>query len=474
MKTTPIDTGLVQLDRNDRTYLAVEVGSSGRTFGLRKLTESSGPRGWIVNGPAVDKWDTFGIVEHEGSVFLYGANLGVTPLSAVMELPEDEALRYIERLAQALDVLTSSDRCPKRIHLRSVLFLDTGGILFLGNQVVERVSDMSSEPERIQEIEQLNHPDLEGPANATFALNVLLYRTISHHWPFTAPTEEDVHTHIRESHAMQPTLLRPEIDPRVASTLVDSLRKPGSRSFEEWIRDIHDWRDSGYTRTVSEQERSEILQKAETIRASMNKSLYRREMVRKHWKQAVVITLAVIVAGSIPMSMLRNHLAPRRTAGMSPQEVVESFLFGQNTLDHDLMEDAVIDGAGRQYVREATNLFVVSRMRMSVEMDGGIIDPVTWTENGRPELEPGRWVYGVVNAVFEALPAPEGTTEFLVTYERWSPDQDAQGDPDDIDLETPLGFAGTLREDIFRLRQDGEDWVIFEIETVSRTPIEGW
>jgi hypothetical protein len=197
-------------------------------------------------------------------------------------------------------------------------------------------------------------------------------------------------------------------------------------------------------------------------------------MVRKHWKQTVVIALAVIIAGSIPMSMLRNYLEPRRTSGMAPREVVETFLYAQNELDHDLMEDTVVDRAGQQYVREATNLFVVSRMRMSVEMSDSIVDPVVWTENGRPELEPGQWVYGVVNAELEEISSSDESAAFRVRYERWSPEQDTQGDPDDIDLETPLGFSGSMREDIFRLRREQDDWVIFEIEPRSQSPILDW
>ncbi len=474
MRIRTIDSGLVHLERDEKTYLGIAVGKPGRTFGLRKLTEASGPRGWIVSGNEISAWDTHGIVEHEDNVYLYGAFCDPTPLSVIIALPVDEALGCIERLAHALDVLTRADRCPKRIHTRGVLFLQSGEILFLGDRVIDSIADMSDESTRIEEMERLNYPDYDGPGNGSFAVSVLLYRVLCGQWPYKAETEEDIHTHIREAHALGPELYRPDLDLTVAKSVFAAVRNQGTKTFEDWSREIHDWRDSGYTRTIDEKEREELQKRATSARITMDKSLGRREMVRKHWKQVVVITLGIIIAGSIPMSMLRNHLAPRRTAGMAPQEVVEAFLFGQNELDHDLMDDAVIDGAGRQYIREVTNLFVVSRMRMSVEMDSGIIDPVNWTADGRPALEPGRWVYGVVNPEFEQLSGSSNETVFRVRYERWSPDQDTHGDPEEIDLETPMGFIGVRREDIFRLRLDGSDWVIFELETVSRERIEDW
>lgn len=474
MNITSLEDGLVQIEKNGKLYLGIALGTSGRTFGLRKLTEASGPRGWIVGGDKVERWDTYGIVENDGLVYLYGTMHDFLPLAGVVSLAEDEALVYVERLAQALDVMTRSELCPRRIHTHGVLFLDGGRILFLGDHVVDRMTDISEEASRITLLEQLNHPDYEGPANAVFAVSVLVYRILSGEWPYTADSEEAIHTHIREAHALRPELLRPSLDLSIAAIVFECIQKPSGRTFEQWVRDLHDWRDSGYTREISDSERSELARKAEATRLSMNKSLTRREMVRKHWKQTVVIALAVIIAGSIPMSMLRNYLEPRRTAGMAPQEVVETFLYAQNALDHDLMEDAVVDRAGQQYVREATNLFVVSRMRMSVEMNDSIVDPVAWTENGRPDLEPGQWVYGVVNAELEEISSSDESAVFRVRYERWSPEQDTQGDPEDIDLETPLGFSGTMREDIFRLRREQDDWVIFEIEPQSQSPIVDW
>ena len=177
--------------------------------------------------------------------------------------------------------------------------------------------------------------------------------------------------------------------------------------------------------------------------------------------------MLVVVIGSIPGTIIYNRLQPRSTAGFEPEEVIRTFYTSMNTLDHMTMEDAVVDGAGRDMIREVTNLFVLDRQRMSVEMQSGFVDAQAWRDAGMPALSNNRSPYGVANLTLEALsPASPEELRFLVRYERWMPDYDAAEQTGTLRY---LGFD--VADDVF-LRLDREDWVMYRIDRVEEERLD--
>jgi hypothetical protein len=128
-----------------------------------------------------------------------------------------------------------------------------------------------------------------------------------------------------------------------------------------------------------------------------------------------VVGAVAVLAGSLAYSVLSNALKPPVTVGMEPREVVELFYNSITELDHDAIEDCVTDGAGKDVVTEATNLFVISRMRLGQEGTTGFVPAQQWKDADTPDLEPQYHVYGIADLAIERV----GTAEFVATYEKW-------------------------------------------------------
>ncbi len=477
MNVISLTRGFVKIERDNREFLGVATGVRGGSFAVRKLSQGTNVHGWIIRNGSVERWATSGLTEHSGSVYVYGPWVSGYPLRDAIERETDTALEALERLATALQTAEQHDIVPSYLHLRGVLLLEDGGVLLLPQSVVDSIRDQQDEEDLRNEFDYFNHPDERGPANISFAIAALSYRIITGTWPFDVDDEADRHTMVREQSLLEPSLVKPEIREDVSEVLYRALSSEQTPGFEEWSPLLHEWRAGGFTRELSEEERSRILARREQKRKQMFQQFTRREKVRKHWKQALVVIVAVIVVGTIPGTMISNHLAPRETAGFSAEEVVRAFYEAQNELDHELMEDATIDGAASDRIREAVNLFVISRMRMSVEFDPGIVNAAEWDAEGRPPIPEGSWLYGITDLQIEPVdPEADGERAFLVRFERWRPDEPPEDaaeeiEPDD-DLSAHSDVSGVLQEELVRLRQDGDDWVIYSIEGVSRRPID--
>lgn len=476
MNVSPITRGFIHFERDGKEFLGIETGIRGGSFAVKKLSQGTNLNGWIIRGDECTRWDTAGLTQHEGFVYVYGPYMEMEPLRDKLQVGETEALAALERVSHAFRIAEQEGVAPKVLHTRAVLLLDDGAVLLLPDLLVEAIRDQQDDETRLVEYEMFNHPDRRHLENLSFGMASAVYTALTGRWPYRTEDATELHTMIREQTVLEPLLVRPELRADISDFLYRSLTLEAVPDFAEWLETLHDWRDSGTTRVIDEQERARLTQQAEQKGKQLMQQYSRREKVRKYWKQVAVAVIALALIGTIPGSIIRGHLEPRKTADMDPAEVVRAFYMAQNELDHELMDDATVDGAGSGLVREATNLFVISRMRMSVEFETGIVNAAEWDDQGRPPIPEGSWVYGVTGLEIEEVnPNSEEEKAFQVTYERWRPDDTPEDtdavDPDD-DLSTHSDVSGIQREETVRLREDEDDWVIYEIETVSTNPID--
>ncbi|MFP4642895.1 MAG: hypothetical protein ACLFM0_00915 [Spirochaetales bacterium] len=476
MNVTSLTRGFVRIERDSRTFLGVATGLRGGSFAVRKLSQGTNVHGWIIHDGSVERWNTGGLTEHSGSVYVYGPYMSGYPLRDAIEGDTETALDALERVATALQTAEQHDIVPSALHLRGVLLLDDGGVLLLPREVVELIREQQDEDSLREEFDYLNHPDERGPGNISFALAALSYRVIAGSWPFDLKDEADRHTMVREQSLLEPSLVYPEIRKDISDLLYQTLSSEHVPGFDEWASLLHEWRTDGVKREISDEERTRILAAAEQKRKQLFQQFTRREKVRKHWKQALVVIVAVIVVGTIPGTMISNRLEPPKTAGFTAEEVVRAFYEAQNDLDHELMEDATADGAGAERIREVVNLFVISRMRMSVEFDSGIVDAGEWDAEGRPPISEGSWLYGISDLSIEPVETQrQDERAFRVIAERWRLDQspdDAEEVATEEDLTSHSEISGVRQEELVRLRQEEDEWVIYSMESVSEEPLD--
>jgi hypothetical protein len=132
--------------------------------------------------------------------------------------------------------------------------------------------------------------------------------------------------------------------------------------------------------------------------------------------------------------MAKSRASLPTTAGMSPEQVIESYYNAFGELDHQLMEACVTGKAGKGDITMVINLFVVNKVRQAYEMNSPphVISAKAWLENGGGDVDSN--VFGVTELLLAVsseqaanLPkAVNGGTEgvrYRVDYTFWMPDQ---------------------------------------------------
>jgi hypothetical protein len=155
--------------------------------------------------------------------------------------------------------------------------------------------------------------------------------------------------------------------------------------------------------------------------------------------------------------------------------VVEAYLQGFNSLDHALMEDCTVEGAGKQAIREVINIYVLSRVTMGYEGRSNILRADEWDQRGRPPLTPPETVFGITDLELRRIRG-EPEPVFEATYTRWAPvpaeegatraeapGGEAAAPPRPAMPYGPTVSASTMIERYF-LRSHRGDWVIYRIE----------
>jgi len=472
LEVSSVCHGFVTIRRDGETYLGIETGIPGKSIAVRKLASGPNARGWIVRGDEITPWDTGGVIEHEGTLYVYGPYVEFTPLRDIVSLDTEDALLHLERLSAALSVLEERDQAPHRLHGRGILFLTDGSVLFLPPNAVQAITEQLQAEDRFEELEYFNHPDLDNRHGATYAIAALAYRVVTGTWPITTRDEHELHERLRDCSFLPPELIRPELRPEVCDQIKRTLFEEERVSPADWRSAIREWRDSGITRDLDYEEEAENRKRVGEARRRLERRYHRQELVRKYWKQGVVVAIIVALVGSIPGTIIYNHLQPRQTAGMGPRELVEAFYSSVNTLNHELMSDAVTDGAGDALVREVRNVFVTSRVRQAYQVGDEHITAQEWVDRGRPSATQDMWVYGIAELQVELLSEDEDEHIYQVSYEHWAPGDASDLDPEELEqADEPPPLTGRQLVDRVRVRRVEDGWIIDLIESQSAEPL---
>jgi hypothetical protein len=148
---------------------------------------------------------------------------------------------------------------------------------------------------------------------------------------------------------------------------------------------------------------------------------------------------AVIAVALIAWSTVKSRADLPTTAGMSPEQVIESYYNAFGELDHQLMEACVTGKAGKGDITMVINLFVINRAKQAYDINSPplVISAEEWLENGGGDVVSN--VFGVTDLHKEQVTdnseqrrenreqkrENEGTegVRYSVDYTLWMPDQ---------------------------------------------------
>jgi hypothetical protein len=461
-----MNTGLGEkLLREDTEVLAIPVGVSRNEFVLTKLAELRKIPAQIIRNGEFTEWRFEGVLKHQGRLYLHGPYLGGVFLEEVIQKSFPAALPYLNRLIRALETLQRQGRILEFIQTDSVYFLEDGGILFLPPALMRELRSMHPEPYKLQVYETINHPDIEEPEKSlSFSVAALLYRTILGRYPFEADKEEEIHNLVRHARLLAPNLIEPGLREDLSREILRGLNRgqEPAPSLKQWREILTRCKQEGVYRDITEMEREQIQRKGQAERRKIDQGYRRKVFWQRHWKTVVIVSAVVVVVGALAGSLLKTVLAPRATRGFSPQAVVETYYRSMNDMNHTLMEDCVVDGAGKETIREVVNIYVLSRVSLGYEGRSHIIPADDWDAQGRPDLSAPQTVYGITDL---ELQQERGEPEpvFRVRYTRWIPEP-AEESPPNSSQATGLGFTSSEIEERVFLRLDRKDWVIYRFE----------
>jgi hypothetical protein len=454
-----------RLVREDEEVLAVPVGMSRSEFVLTKLAELRKLPGQIIRDGEIDAWRFDGVLKHEGRLYLHGPYLGGIFLEEAIQKSFDAALPYLNRLVRALIALERRGQIVEFIQTDSVYFLEDGGVLFFPPALMRELRSMHPEPYKLQVFEKINHPDIEDPRKKlSFSVAALLYRIILGRYPFEADSEEELHNLIRNARLLSPGLVEPGLREDLSQQILCGLdRGQGpAPSLGEWQEILTRCKREGLYRDITEIEREQLQRKGQAELRKFDRSYRRKVFWQRHWKTVLIVSAVVVAVSALAASLLKNILAPRETRGFSPQEVVETYYRSMNELNHELMEDCVVDGAGKETIREVVNLFVLSRVSLGYEGQSHIIPADVWDAQGRPELTAPQTVYGITDLELQQERS-EPEPVFRLRYTKWVPEPAEESQSDLSESKGPRFTSSQINERVY-LRLDRGDWVIYRFE----------
>ena len=405
-----------------------------------------------------------GLVEHAGMIYAIGPEAPGTFVDDALRDEKRDRIKDLVTIASTFAALDRADVSIDQVNTQCMLLLDDGGGLVLPPDIALAIREHQDLAEQLRTVEPFNHPDKDPVENVGFFLAAITYFVLAGRYPFEGDAAEELHGRIRNGKPIAARYRRYTLRSDVSDFLAATL---GGESYEPspsvWAEQLLSWSKEGFDSQLTTEERDEIAIQAEAEIEKLDRSFGRKESVRKNWRKWLIVAAIVVAVGSVPGTIIHNALQPRLTAGFTPEQVVKVFYLSIGTLDHMVMEDAAVDRAGRALIREVTNMYVIDRQRMAVEMRSSLVDADTWRREGMPPLEDGRTPYGVAYLSIEPLGAPAGEAAFRATYERWLPNP-----PESPDAPVPARpYTGYLVTDEIRLRQDREDWVIYEMVSLS-------
>ncbi|MQY76231.1 MAG: hypothetical protein GH155_01210, partial [Spirochaeta sp.] len=343
----------------DSPYFGIPTGIKESSFALTQLTALRNKPGWLVRKERIQEWKITGFTRVREEIYLYGPYLDQgRSLLDIITLNAEDALPYMKELVSALLLLQKKSYPLFDLQLDTVFFPQEGGVFFLPPEVVKILGNSQAIEKRIRVHGLINRPALSGEKRLSFSLGSILYRILTGSFPFTGEDEEIIHRKMELLTILPPELSVPQIKPEVSNMIMNALgrganykKKTDYPHLELWRQKLSSWIKGNIFRQI-DIARIEEAGRLKKIKEKKTAASYSRKVFwQRNWKAAALILAVVIIGSMFLSSVLGNILAPRKTKGFSPARVVEAFYLSMNSLDHLLMQDCVIDKAGKTEIK---------------------------------------------------------------------------------------------------------------------------
>ena len=286
----------------------VPGGASGRTrvqsitddggAGLMHLDATAFSSGWVVRDTRVMRWRQRGYYRANGCLYVLGPyHAGGKSLVEVMRGGAG-AVHYLSRLARALARLERLRVNIGVLHLRGVVFLDDGGVLFVSQDTVQLMCLYQGAGDAFNFSLPFNNQQLSGEGRLSFALAVLSYMALSGSLPWDAPSVKDLRNYMLSGVVPHIHYHNPAVKASIAQELNLILSKP-TRSMpllDYWVSSYAEWLQGGTHDTITERQGQENVRCAHVGYDERKRSFTRLRRLRENWLRGFV---TVVLVGSV-------------------------------------------------------------------------------------------------------------------------------------------------------------------------------
>jgi len=445
--------GAAEISINNINMLAVSTNLVSKIYKQISRQDLLCEPGIIIKEGKSESWECTESIEHNGKLIFPGPYLKGKTLAET--IPNIDILL---NLAIAFRKITEKSIPLTGLYTLGIFIPEKGGILIFPPNLINYITSQLSEDESVKFWQPYNHPDTSGNLQLSFTLGVLSYQLLSGHLPYSGKEISEIREKMRTSKPVDIKLLKPGIKENIASAINQSLSLKEVK-METWIELFKQWKQSSAVSAISKEEYLQIQKIGEIKQNKRQKQFKRKQFFARNWKTISVITAVCIFIASFSMGPIRKAMKPPVTAGMSAEEVVETYYNAIINMDAEIMEDCLQKGIGKKDINAVTNLYVISRVRTGYEGTSGLISAQDWNDGIISELKQGEQVYGIADLKIEAL----GNSTFRANYIQWTPNNS-----DSIESDKILPPVKTLIIDTLSLEKVKDIWEITKLERIRK------
>lgn len=462
---------LISIKKDNKIYSGILLDKSLKKLALSKLTENKEIKCWVIGENDLEEKSFYGITFIKDDQFLYGPDFKGKSLLEILNKPGNKPEKLLIKLVESLILLRNKLGISTEIQSNSVYFLENGKILIISDDIFKKIKDISSQEYNLNTYSILNHPYLiDCEEHVSFTIGIILYKILTDTFIYNGKSEDEINSKIRNLEIIEPNLYQPKLKKEISDYLYNFFNRKNYTSvkLENWLKLLKNWEKQGYFVEVPV---NEIDTKKNTLILKQSASLkkYNSKVFWEKNGKTIFITLtASLLSLILILYFLLNYFKPRSTKGYKPIEVVEAYYNSFNTLQHNVMEDCIINKADKGAIREVLTLFVANRQTMAYKNISYIIPAYTWDKQGRPPLNAPYFLYGIINLKIESING-ENNPVFIADYEKWHTQIIDNQDP--MKPSTRLIKGTKIKEKLF-LKNKNNYWLIYKIDLIDQKELQ--
>jgi hypothetical protein len=460
---------MMHFEYEGKTVLGFDTGLNERAFAQAKANSLVTELGYVVSQDcSINIWKPEGVTEINKRMIIWGSHFDGTSLNALIQndADKDATLNAMRSWLRAIKVLSEKNIFPNTSPIGAIIAED-GRIFFPPSTLTKRCLDAKGKETVLSASLRYQHPDLTENDALIFSAGTMFYQIFSGEAAFHHSNSETVRSDMRQGNFLPINLAAFGLKQNIVQLINDALKpenaKPSLTHFIELIEQEKLFTD--FFMQIGDDEKKLLMTKQKQYQ-KRNEIKIKTKMFF-HQKKSILIGtgIGIAIIIFIAWNIIAGIQNKPGTKGMTPYEIAERYYESFGIMDHDFMEAATINNAGKNDIAMVQNLFVISKVRQAYEMTAPVIPVQVWIDEGSPKTE--SIIFGVSNLELKETNQSDQEIIFAAKYYLWMPanfissDEDMQS-AESTDSQTSLPISVEHNSTI-KLIKKNDVWHIAEI-----------